>query len=91
MAKYNTFALIDTKTKKVLMITSSARKSKKAFVKGCRIEVWSANTLSEVIYNKNLADIEKYISTEKEYISRKQKKAEEKNKRRKQKMQKGCG
>lgn len=88
MAKYNTFALIDTKTKKVLMITSSARKSKKAFVKGCRIEVWSANVLSEVIYNRNLADIDKYISIEKEYIARKQKKAEERNKQRKLKAKK---
>ncbi len=86
MAKYNTFALIDTKTKKVLMITSSARKSKRAFVKGYRIEVWSANALSEVIYNKNLADIDKYINTEKEYIARKQKKAEEINKRRKKRL-----
>ena len=83
MAKYNTFALIDTKTKKLLMITSSARKSKKAFVKGYRIEVWSANTLSEVIYNKNLSAIDKYIRAEKEYIGRKQKKAENRNKKRK--------
>ena len=87
MAKYNTFALIDTKTKKVLMITSSARKSKRAFEKGCRIEVWSENALSEVVYNKNLADIDKYISIEKEFIARKQRKAEERNKRRRKKFE----
>ena len=87
MAKYNTFALIDTKKKKVLMITSSARKSKRAFVKGHRIEVWSGNALLEVIYNKNLADIDKYITTEKEYIASKQRKAEERNKRRKKKFE----
>lgn len=87
MAKYNTFALIDTKKKKVLMITSSARKSKRAFVKGHRIEVWSANALSEVIYNKNLADIDKYIKSEKEFIASKQKRAEERNKRRKKKFE----
>ena len=87
MAKYNTFALIDTKTKKVLMITSSARKSKKAFVKGHRIEVWSANALSEVIYNKNIANIDKYIRAEKEYIGQKQRKVEERNKRRKKKFE----
>ena len=88
MARYNTFALIDTKSRKVLMITSSARKSKKRFIKGCKIEVWSANVLSEVIYNKNIAEIDKYIKVEKEYIASKQRKAEEKNKRRKLKAEK---
>lgn len=83
MANYNTFALVDTKTKKIKLITSSARKSKKTFTKGCRIEVWNANAVKEVIYNKNLDNIEKYIRTEKEFIARKQKKAEARNKKRK--------
>lgn len=83
MANYNTFALVDTKTKKIKLITSSARKSKKVFTKGCRIEVWNANAVKEVIYNKNLDNIEKYIRTEKEFIARKQKKAEARNKKRK--------
>ncbi len=85
MAKYNTFALFDTKTRNALLITSSARKCKKAFLKGHRIEVWSGNALSEKIYHKNLSDIDKYIRAEKEYIADKQKRAELRNKRRKNK------
>lgn len=85
MANYNTFALVNTKTKKILMITSSARKTKKAFEKGCRIEVWNSNKVAEVIYNKDLDNIEKYICAEKEFIARKQKKAEARNKKRKEK------
>lgn len=86
MANYNTFALIDTKTKKILLITSSARKSKREFVKGYRIEVWNSNSLLDVIYNRNIGDIDKYIKAEKEYIARKQRKAEARNKRRKKKF-----
>jgi hypothetical protein len=89
MANYNTFGLIDTKTRKILLITSSARKCKKAFVKGFRVEVWNGNSLVETIYHKNIAEIDKYIRTEKQYIAEKQRKAEERNKRRKQKFKKG--
>lgn len=87
MANYNTFSLIDTKTRKILLITSSARKCKKAFVKGYRIEVWSGNALVNTIYNKNLADIDKYVQQEKQYIAEKQRKAEARNKKRKQKLE----
>ena len=83
MANYNTFCLIDTKTKKPLLVTSSARKCKKAFVKGCRIEVWNKNTLVNKIYNKTLYEVDKYIQLEKQYIAEKQRKAEARNKRRK--------
>lgn len=85
MANYNTFNLIDTKTRKTLIITSSARKCKKAFEKGYRIDVWNGNVLTEQIYHKNLDNIEKYIKLEKEYIANKQKKAEERNRLRRMK------
>lgn len=93
MANYNTFGLVDTKTRKILLITSSARKCKNAFVKGCRIEVWNGNTLAKTIYNKNLSEIDSYIKVEKQYIAEKQRKAEMRNKRRKQKLKniKGSG
>ena len=91
LANYNTFGLIDTKTRKVLLITSSARKCKRAFVKGHRIEVWNGNTLVNTIYNKNLAEIDKYINLEKQHIAEKQRKAELRNKRRKQKLEKRKG
>ena len=87
MANYNTFGLVDTKTRKILLITSSARKCKKAFVKGHRIEVWNGNTLINRIYNKNLAEIDKYIKLEKQHIAEKQRKAELRNKRRKRKLE----
>lgn len=87
MANYNTFGLVNTKTRKILLITSSARKCKKAFVKGCRIEVWNGNSLVNTIYNKNLPEIDKYIKAEKQYIAEKQRKAEMRNKRRKKKLE----
>lgn len=84
MANYNTFNLVDTKSRKILLTTSSARKCKKEFIKGYRIDVWNGNTLVDVIYNKNLIDINKYIQIEKEHIARKQAMAEERNRRRRE-------
>ena len=84
MANYNTFNLIDTKSRKTLLTTSSARKCKKEFVKGCRIDVWNGNELVDVIYAKNFGDINKYVRLEKEYTALKQKRAEERNKRRRE-------
>lgn len=75
MANYNTFSLVDTKARKILLITSSARKCKRAFEKGHRIEVWNANKCIEVIYSRNINDFGKYISIEKQYIAEKQRKA----------------
>lgn len=86
MANYNTFALVDTKTRKSILITSSARKCKKAMQTGYRIEVWNNNALVETIYSRNMESINKYVRLEKEYIAMKQKKAEERNKRRKAKL-----
>lgn len=82
MANYNTFCLVDTKARKILLITSSAKKCKKAFSKGHRIEVWNANDCKEAIYSRNIADFGKYIKAEKQYIAEKQRKAEARNKRR---------
>lgn len=83
MANYNTFNLVNTKSQKTLLTTSSARKCKKEFIKGYRIDVWNGNKLIEVIYNRNIEDINKYVRLEKEYIARKQKLATERNRRRK--------
>lgn len=87
MANYNTFQLFDTKSRKTIIITSSARKCKQEFEKGMRIDVWNENVLTEVIYARNLADIDKYIRMEKEYIARKQAAATERNQRRKKLLQ----
>ena len=60
MANYNTFILIDTKSRKILLTTSSARKCKKEFVKGNRVDVWNSNNLVHKIYSKNIDDLNKY-------------------------------
>ena len=86
MANYNTFQLVDTKSRKTIITTSSARKCKRAFEKGLRIDVWNGNALAEVIYAKNIGDIDKYVRLEKEYIARKQANATMRNQRRKQRM-----
>lgn len=86
VANYNTFNLIDTKTKKTIFTTSSARKCKRAFVKGYRIDVWNKNILVEKIYQKNFEDINKYVRMEKEHIARKQEQATLRNKKRKEKL-----
>ena len=85
MANYNTFNLIDTKTRKTIFTTSSARKCKKAFEKGYRIDIWNNNKLIETIYNRNIENINKYVRLEKEHIANKQKRAEERNMRRRMK------
>lgn len=87
MANYNTFQLVDTKSRKTLITTSSARKCKRAFEKGHRIDVWNGNELTETIYARNFTDIDKYVRMEKEYIAIKQARATERNRRRRQRLQ----
>lgn len=84
MANYNTFILIDTKKRRNILTSSSARKVKKLFVAGDRIDVWNGNVLVDVIYNRNFSDINKYVVLEKERIAIKQKQAEERNRRRRE-------
>lgn len=88
MADYNTFNLIDTKSRKTIFTTSSARKCKRAFVKGYRIDVWNGNALVDVIYNRNIEDINKYVRIEKEHIARKQERAALRNQHRREKTMK---
>ena len=42
MAKYNTFLIVSTKGKP-LLVTSSARKARHELKPGVRVEVWSEN------------------------------------------------
>lgn len=83
MAKYNTFVVYSCKSRKNLLVTSSARKAKEMLCAGLKIEVWNENTFIERIYFKTRKSLERYISEEKQYIAAKQAKAEQKNKRRK--------
>lgn len=88
MASYNTFVVVDCKSRKAILTTSSARKSSKLLQTGIRIEVWNGNVKIQTIYE---ADRKKgrgnpmipYINAEKEYIRKKQELATLRNARRK--------
>jgi hypothetical protein len=84
VASYNTFLLISTKGKP-LLVTSSARKARKRLQTGSRVEVWSANAKAETVYYKTRAKLDKYVAAEREYIRTKQEAAERRNKQRRKK------
>ena len=84
MAKYNTFLVLSTKGKP-LLVTSSARKARRLLRTGVRVEVWSGNAKTETIYNRNRAGLDKYVTAERDYIRAKQEAAELRNQRRKNK------
>lgn len=76
MAKYNTFLLVDTKMRRPLLVTSSARKVTAELRKGRRIEVWNENERIEIIYSHKAVNMKSYLQAEKDYIQRKQERAE---------------
>ena len=76
MAKYNTFLLVDTKTRKPLLVTSSARKVTAELCNGRRVEVWNENERIDMIYANKPESMKQFIQAEKEYIQRKQERAE---------------
>ena len=84
MAKYNTFLVLSTKDKP-LLVTSSARKARRLLQTGVRVEVWNENARTETIYNRNRAGLDKYVTVEKDYIKAKQAAAELRNQRREMK------
>lgn len=90
MANYNTFLVVDCKTRKPILNTSSARKARKELRTGVRVEVWNNNTLVERIYEadkrKEADPLAPYVEAEREYIRQKQAKAEARNRRRKERL-----
>ena len=86
MANYNTFVVIDTKKRKTLLTTSSARKANSLLTTGFRVEVWNGNTKVEVIYERDKRreanPLGPYIQLERAYIRAKQAAAEQRNKQR---------
>lgn len=90
MADYNTFLVVDCKTRKPILTTSSARKAKKELRTGVRVEVWNNNALVEKIYEsdkrKETDPFAPYVRTEREYIRKKQAQAEARNRKRKERM-----
>ena len=85
MADYNTFIIVDTKTRKPILTTSSARKAARILSTGYRMEVWNDNKLTDLFYAKDKTQKEspltKYLAAEKEYIRKKQAAAEERNRK----------
>ncbi len=81
MAKYNTFLVLSTRGKP-LLVTSSARKARKLLQNGVRVEVWSANAKAETVYNRKRHHLDKYVTAERDYIRAKQEAAERRNKKR---------
>lgn len=84
MANYNTFLVLTTKGKP-LLVTSSARKARQHLRTGVRVEVWNGNEKKENIYNRTRSVLDKYITAEREYIRAKQEAAEKRNKKRRKK------
>lgn len=86
MANYNTFLVVDCKTRKPILTTTSARKTNRIFTKGVRVEVWNNNTKIETIYDADRKrennPLAPYITLEKAFIQKKQARAEERNKQR---------
>lgn len=80
MANYNTFIAQKTNGGKTMLVTSSARKVKSLLTPGIRVEVWSDNQKTEIIYTKTKALLDKYIEAERAYIRDKQARAEHRNK-----------
>lgn len=81
MASYNTFLVLSTKGRP-LLVTSSARKARQQLQTGVRVEVWSANAKAETIYHRTRSLLDKYVTAERDYIRAKQAAAEQRNKRR---------
>lgn len=79
MANYNTFAVVESKHGKIILITSSARKANLLLSVGKRIEVWSNNEKYTSITYKTKGRMQPFIRAEKDYIRRKQQKATNKN------------
>ena len=72
MANYNTFVLINTRTRRPELVTSSPSKVRKTLAPGLRCEVWNNNHLFETIYSKTKILLLPYLEAEKEYHRMKQ-------------------
>lgn len=83
MANYNTFIVVDCKSRKSILTTSSARKASGLLQPGFRIDVWNDNQKRETVYAKDSTKMMPYIEVERDYIRKKQARAEARNKERK--------
>lgn len=90
MANYNTFVVVDCKARKIVMVTSSARRANFLLTKGIRVEVWNNNKIVEKIYEhdkiREKHPLGPYIQLERDYIRNKQANAERRNSKARLKM-----
>lgn len=86
MAAYNTFLVVDCRSRRALLVTSSARKAVRALETGRRVEVWSENALVRTVYAKTRKDLYEYTEAERQYIRAKQDRATAARQRRKERM-----
>ena len=95
MANYNTFLVVDCKTRRPLLNTSSARKASRLLQTGVRVEVWNNNAIVETIYERDRRlegnPLRPYIEKEREYIRDKQARAEKRNAARRARTQARLG
>jgi hypothetical protein len=95
MANYNTFLVVDCKTRRTVLNTSSARKASRLLKTGIRIEVWNNNAIVETIYERDRRaegnPLRPYIEKEREYIRDKQARAEKRNAARRARTQARLG
>jgi len=75
MATYNTFLVMDCRSRRPLLVTSSARKAVRALETGRRVEIWSENELERTVYAKARQDMREYTEAERQYIRAKQERA----------------
>lgn len=79
---YNSFVVVECKTRTNVLCTQSARKALAALEKGRKIEVWNSGSLVESVYSTEGEMFQPYVEAEKAYIAEKQKRATERNERR---------
>lgn len=86
MAKsgYNTFVVVNCRTRKVELVTSSARKANDRLKTGWRVEVWNCNQLVERIHakEKERYPMQPYIDAERAFVGERQRRREDRNKKR---------
>ena len=86
MATYNTFLVVDCRSRRPLLVTSSARKAVRALETGRRVEVWCDNALVRTVYAKTKKELYEYTEAERQYIRAKQERATAARQRRKERI-----
>lgn len=82
---YNTFVVVNCRTRKIELVTSSARKANERLKTGWRVEVWNCNQLVERIHATEKGErfpMRPYIEAEREFIGERQRRREMRNSKR---------